>query len=190
MWGSLVEMVRKMEPFWSLDFWNDSMLRPGCNVHYIVLLTPRSQWDSEAKTRAGWCTDTPDSEEKRGGFVQQPSTKTHFWWQKKTPAIWATLECVMKFWVLPTPVASQQALCGSVSTWSYNKLPTLRQLQSSQRAWSLNGESSQKKNLRHEQNPRWGWETLEKPNLVFFRARRYGKKILSCEESPVMVHFA
>ena len=82
------QLCQKWEDLWlkwfgkwslsGLDFWNDSMLRPGCNVHYIVLLTPRSQWDSEAKTRAGWCTDTTRLWREARGFC----STTHFWWQK------------------------------------------------------------------------------------------------------------
>lgn len=111
---------------------------------YIVLLTPRSQWDSEAKTRAGWCTDTTRLwREAGGGFV----ATTHFWWHKNHQQLGATVEFVMILSALPTPLLPSSDLCGSVTTWSLITPDAKRQLQSSQRAWSLNGESSPKKNL-------------------------------------------
>lgn len=114
MWGSLVEMVRKMEPFWSRILeWFDAQARLQCSLHRAANPSkPVRLWSENKSRMMHWYN--PTLKRSRGGFV----ATTRFWWQKNHQQLWATLECVMKFWVLPTPVASQQDLCGSVTTWS------------------------------------------------------------------------
>lgn len=177
---------------WSLsglEFWNDSMLRPGCNVHYIVLLTPRSQWDSEAKTRAGWCTDTTRLWREARGFC----STTHFWWQKNHQQFEQLWNVLWNFEFFRPRCFPARPVRQCFNTWSLITPDAKRQLQSSQRAWSLNGESSQKKNLlKRTVNPvmRMG-KPPKKPTSSFsLEQEDNGKTILSCEESPVMVHFA
>ena len=139
MWGSLVEMVRKMEPFWSRFLeWFDAQARLQC---YIVLLTPRSQWDSEAKTRAGWCTDTTRLWREAGGvLLQQPV----FGGKKITSNFEQLWNVLWNFEFFRPRCFPARPVRQCFNTWSLIT-PDAKRQQSSQRAWSLNGEKFSKK---------------------------------------------
>lgn len=78
MWGSLVEMVRKMEPFWSRILeWFDAQARLQCSLHRAANPSkPVRLWSENKSRMMHWYN--PTLKRSRGGFV----ATTHFWWQK------------------------------------------------------------------------------------------------------------
>lgn len=108
MWGYLVEMVRKMEPFWSRILeWFDAQARLQCSLHRAANPSkPVRLWSENKSRMMHWYN--PTLKRSAGVLFNNP-----FLVAKKSPAIWATLECVMKFWVLPTPLLPSKT-CAAV----------------------------------------------------------------------------